>query len=97
MDKAHGKEVGISVQGLPGIIEGTDIMKYILIGDIPEDRTKYCTCSRIVCNIRSEKNDPIKVRIKVEGDLINYLGDCETPPTHLLTIKLLLNIVLSTP
>ncbi len=31
------------------------------------------------------------------GNLINYPGDCGTPTANLLTIKLLLNSVISTP
>ncbi len=31
------------------------------------------------------------------GNLINYPGDCGTPTADLLTVKLLLNSVISTP
>jgi hypothetical protein len=37
------------------------------------------------------------VRITVGGSLINYPGDCGTPTADLLTVKLLLNSVISTP
>jgi len=30
------------------------------------------------------------------GDLINYLGDCGTPTSDLLTVKLLLDSIVST-
>jgi hypothetical protein len=31
------------------------------------------------------------------GNLINYPGDCKTPTAYLLTVKLLLNSIISTP
>ena len=37
-----------------------------------------------------------RCRITVSGDKINYPGDCGTPTTALLTVKLLLNSVIST-
>ena len=45
----------------------------------------------------TRKEDPIRVKITVEGNLINYLRDCGTPTADLLTVKLLLNSVVSTP
>ena len=45
---------------------------------------------------RPEKEDPIRVRITVGGNLINYPGDCRTPTADILTVKLLLNSVVST-
>ena len=77
--KGHANEVGRLAPGLPGIVEGTDTVKFIPKGDIPADRLKYCTYSWIVCNVRPEKEDPIRVRITVGGNLINYPGDCGTP------------------
>ena len=61
------------------------------------ERFKDCTYVRIVCNLRPEKKDPHRVRITVGGDRINYPGDCGTPTADLLTVKLLLNSVVSTP
>ena len=42
------------------------------------------------------KKDPNRVRITAAGNLINYLGNCGTPTADLLTVKLLLNSVIST-
>ena len=50
-----------------------------------------------MCNIRPEKKDPTRVRITIGGNLINYPGDCDTPTANILTVKLLLNSVVSTP
>ena len=63
---------------------------------MPVDRFKDCTYVRIVCNERPEKQDPKRVCIKVGGDRINYPGDCGTPTADMLTVKLLLNSVVST-
>ncbi len=64
---------------------------------MPQDRFKDCTYVRIVCNERPEKADPNRVRITVGGNKINYPGNCGTPTAGLLTVKLPLNSVVSTP
>ena len=48
-------------------------------------------------NYRPEKGDPYRTRLTVGGNLIVYPGDCGTPTVDLLTVKLLLNSVISTP
>ena len=45
---------------------------------------------------KTRKEDPIRVCIRVGGNLINYPGDCGTPTADILTVKLLLNSVVST-
>ena len=47
---AFGKEVGRLSQGLPGIVEGTDTLKFIFKNEIPADRFRGVTYARIVCN-----------------------------------------------
>ena len=54
------------------------------------------TYGRIVVNYRPEKSNPKRVRLTVGVDRINYLGDCCTPTADMLTVKLLLNSVIST-
>jgi len=46
---------------------------------------------------RDGKKDKYRTRITMGGNLINYPGDCGTPTADLLTVKLLLNSVVSTP
>jgi hypothetical protein len=94
--KAFGKEIGRLAQGLPGVVDGTDTLDFITKNEVPRDRFKDCTYARIVCNERPEKSDPNRCRITVGGDKINYPGDCGTPTAALLTVKLLLNSVIST-
>ena len=48
-------------------------------------------------NYRPKKGDPYRTRLTVGGNLIVYLGDCGTSTVDLLTVKLLLNSVISTP
>ena len=84
-------------QGLDGVVEGTDTIDFIDKSEIPPDRWKDITYARIVCNYRPEKADPNRVRITVGGDRINCPDDCGTPTADLLTVKLLLNSVISTP
>ena len=94
---AFGKEVGRLAQGLDGVVDGTDTIDFINKTEIPPDRWKDVTYARIVCNYRPEKADPNRVRITVGGNRINCPDDCSTPTAELLTVKLLLNSVISTP
>jgi hypothetical protein len=43
------------------------------------------------------KKDKFQTCITMGGNLINYPGNCETPTADLLTVKLLLNSIISTP
>jgi len=52
---------------------------------------------RIVAAYRPEKENPRRIRFTVGGNLIHYLGQTSTKAADLLTVKLLLNSVLSTP
>jgi hypothetical protein len=92
----HGKEIGRLAQGLPGIVEGTDTIEFITRKDIPADRQRDVTYAMIVCSVRPEKADPNRVRITIGGNRINYPGDVSTPSADLLTVKLLINSVIST-
>ncbi len=66
-------------------------------GDIPEDRKKDKMYARIVCVFCDRKKGKYRTRITMGGNLVNYPGDCETPTANLLTVKLLLNSIISTP
>ena len=63
---------------------------------IQKYRRKDQTYARIVADERPEKAEPDRIRITMGGDRINYPGDCGTPTADLLTVKLLLNSVIST-
>ena len=55
------------------------------------------TYARIVCNLRPQKAETNRTRITMGGDTINVPMDCGTPTANLLTVKLLLNSIVSTP
>ena len=50
----------------------------------------------IFVNYRLEKSDPDRVRLTVGGNCMNYPGNCGTPTANMLTVKLILNSVIST-
>ena len=64
--------------------------------EVPTDCRKDVTYRHIVCMYKFEKSDPYSTRITMGGNLINYPDDCGTPTADLLTVKLLLNSVIST-
>jgi hypothetical protein len=94
---SFGNEIGRLAQGMPGRVQGTNTIFFIDKKDVPQDRWKDVTYGRMVCDYRPEKDDPYRTRLTVGGDKINYPHDCGTPTADLLTIKLLLNSVVSTP
>ena len=93
---AYGKELGRLAQGLPGIVQGTNTIVFIHRADVPPDRWKDTTYGCIVANFRPEKDDPHRVRLTVVGIRINFPGDCGTPTADMITVKILLNSVIST-
>ena len=74
----------------------TRTIKFVSKATIPRERLSDITYARIVCNERPEKKDPDRTRITMGGDRINYPGDCGTPTADILTVKLLLNSIIST-
>ena len=93
---AYGNELGRLAQGLEGRVAGTDTFFFINKKDIPAARWQDVTYGRIVVSLRPEKDDPHRVRLTVGGDRINYPDDCGTPTADMLTVKLILNSVIST-
>ena len=81
---------------MEGRVGGTNTIFFIDKKDIPAARWKDVTYGRICVNYRPEKNDPNRVRLTVGGDRINYPEDCGTPTAGMLTVKMLLNSVIST-
>ena len=81
---------------MEGRVKGTNTIFFILKEDLPAARWKYVMYGRIAVNYRPEKSDPNRVRITFGGDHINYPGDCGTPTADILTVKMLLNSVIST-
>jgi hypothetical protein len=63
---------------------------------IPTNRCKDIMYGRIVCTFQSEKTDPYRTQITIDGNLVNYPDDCGTPTADIITVKLLLNSIIST-
>ena len=95
--KSYGNELGSLAQGIPGRVKGTDTIFFIDKTDIPVDLWNDVTHRRIVVSYRLEKSNANCTRLTVSGDRVNYPGYCGTPTTDLLTVKLLINITISTP
>ena len=93
---SFGNEIGRLAQGMPGRNTGTNTIYFIHRHDVPQDRWKDVTSGRIVCNVRPQKEEVFRTRLTVDGSRINIDMDCGTPTASLLTVKLLLNSVIST-
>ncbi len=63
--------------------------------EVPTDLRKDVTYRCVLCTYRSKKTDPYCTRITTGGNLINCPNNCGTPTADLLTVKLLLNSVIS--
>ncbi len=74
----------------------TETIFFVDKKEIPQDRQQDITYGRICCNYCEQKKDAYWTRITMGGNSINYPGDCGTPTAGLLTIKLLLNSIIST-
>jgi hypothetical protein len=95
---SYGNEVGRLAQGMPGLNTGTNTIFFIQKDQVPRDRAKDVTYGLITTLIRSEKiEEPNRTRLVAGGDRVHYLGDAGTPTADLLTVKLLLNSIISTP
>ena len=70
---------------------------FIETADVPTERWKDITYGRVVVDYQPEKSDPYCTRLTVGGNLIVYPSDCGTPTVDLLTVKLLLNSIISSP
>ena len=77
-------------------MEGTETIFFIYKNEVPNDRRRDVTYGKINCNVRPQKEEQNRTRLTIGGDRINYDGDCGTPTADLLTVKLLLNSVIST-
>jgi len=74
----------------------TKTVFFIRKEDIPSDRKGDKPYGRIVSVFCDGKNDKYRTRVTIGGNLVNFPGDCGTPTADLLTVKLLLNSIIST-
>ena len=94
---SFGNEIGRLAQGMPGRTKGTNTLYFIHKHEIPSNRWRDVANGRIVCDVRPQKAEKNRTRLTADGSRINIDLDCGTPTASLLTVKLLLNSVISTP
>jgi hypothetical protein len=104
-DTSYANELGRLCQGIGTSevaptkkrVEGTDTFRPIQYHDIPHDRRADITYTRVVCEVRPQKQEPNRTRITIGGNRIYYPGDTGTKTGSLELVKLMLNDALSTP
>jgi Reverse transcriptase (RNA-dependent DNA polymerase) len=75
--------------------KGTDTCAFITKQAVP--KAKKTTYIRIVSEYREQKEDPYRIRMTVDGNLIEVTGDISTKGADLVTAKVLINDIISTP
>ena len=104
-DASYANELGRLCQGIGTSdsnpqakrVEGTDTFRVISYSDIPQDRRTDVTYTRVVCEVRPQKEEPNRTRITIGGNRICYPGDTGTKTGSLELFKLVVNSVLSKP
>jgi hypothetical protein len=82
---------------MPGRNTGTNTIVFIRKNQVPKERAKDVTYGLITTLIGPEKIDePNRTRLVAGGDRVHYPGDAGTPTADLLTVKLLINSIIST-
>lgn len=76
---SFGNKIGRLAQGMSGRNNGTNTIYFINKSEIPDNRWKYITSGRIVCNMRPQKEEVFRTRLTVGGSRINIDVDCGTP------------------
>jgi hypothetical protein len=95
---SYGSKLSRLAQGMPGCAKDRDTIFFIPRHKVPKERAKDVTYGLITCSIRPEKVDePDRTRLVAGGDRVHYPFDASTPTADLLTVKLLINSVISTP
>jgi hypothetical protein len=83
---------------MPGRAKGTATIFFTPRHMVPKERTRDVTYGLITCLIRPKTIDePNRTRLVAGGDRVHYPFDADTPTANLLTVKLLINSVISTP
>ena len=70
-------------------------MVFIEEQEIPRDQKRDVTYGRIVCNMREGEPKKNRTRLTVGGDRINHSDYFRTPTANLLTVKILVNSIIS--
>ncbi len=94
----YGSELGRLAQGMLGQTKGTDTICFIPWHKVPKEMAKDITYGLITCLVRPKKiEEPNRTRLVAGGGRVHYPFNAGTPTANLLTVKLLINSVISTP
>ena len=94
----YGIEIGQLALGMPGRNTGSNTIIFIKKNQVLKDRAKDVTYGLITCHVQPTKiNEPNRTRLVAGGNRVHYPGDAGTPTAYLLTAKLLLISIISTP
>ena len=74
---------------------GTYTFFIIDFNDIPAHKKKQVCHTKVVCEVKPEKDDPDRTRITIRGNIICFPGDFGTNTASLELVKILLNSMLS--
>ena len=74
--------------------QGTNYMKFTHHKEIPK---KKIACSRFFCTIRPQKEETNRTYMTIGDNILFYERNTKTPTADIITIKILLKRVLSTP
>jgi hypothetical protein len=78
-------------------VTGTDTIFFIPKDKVPRSRAKDVMYGLITCLIRPKKTkEPNRTRLVEGGDRVHYPFNAGTPTANLLTMKLLINSMIST-
>lgn len=95
-EKGMSNEIGRLADGVgTRMPHGTNTISFIKFHEIPKN--KRPTYAQVVSEFRPHKPDPYRIRITAGGNLIVYLDDKSQPTSDIVTAKILLNSVISTP
>jgi hypothetical protein len=94
---SYANKIEHLAQGMPGCNTGTNTIIFIKKDQVPKARAKDVTYGLITCLVRSKKLDePNRTRLVAGGDRVHYPGNAGTPTANLLTVKILINSIIST-
>ena len=102
-DTSYANELGRLCQGVgtnandptKKRVDRTNTFHPIHFQDIPNDRRRDVTYTRVVCKVRPQKEDPNRTRITIGGNRICYPGDTATRTGSVELVKLQVNSVIS--
>ena len=93
--RAYANDLDRLAQGKLGRVKGTNTVFFITKDKVPAGRK--VTYGRKQCTLRPTKEEVHRVRLTIGGDRLDYPGDASSQCASIITTKILLNSVISTP